>query len=641
MRIRSSLTVAILARLVLAAPVAAQRPDTLTDTARIAPIVVTATSTPIALDRVPASVTVLDGAMLRAEGLTHVADALRQVPGMAVVQSGSFGAPTTLFTRGAQGNYTKVLIDGVPVNDPGGALDLGLLTLDDVERIEIVRGPTSVLYGSDAVAGVVQIFTQHGATRPRGSLDVRGGSYSTYDVEASGALPLPGGTITAGEGHHASNGIYAFNSRYRNVVSNATLAHSLWTGGRLTSTARYTDAIAHFPTDFTGAPVDPNAYRTEKRTLLGAEFEQRFSAARATLGVTSNLANDASIDPPNATGETGSTLATRTLRQAAELRVAVPLPSALTLTLGGSAERQHQAAPDYDRRNAATYLELVRSAGLTTATLGARLDHSGTFGDFGTYRVSASRVLPAAFRARASVGTAFREPSFFESFDTPFSAANPDLRPEHTTSWEVGLEHEIASGAATLGATYFHQRFVDLIDYRFDAANPAQSQYENIALARAAGTEVELRVAPVRPLSGDVSYTWLDTKVLRAGFDPAPLAVLAQGGPLLRRPKHSASAGLRFDLPSGLALTARATYVGVRADHLFHGAPNFDTEAVTLDAYTKLDLSAALPLRGLWSDLASVTLTLRADNVMGTHYQSVAGFDTPGRMILVGLRASM
>src|SRR5690349_22883898 len=114
MRIRFPAAVAILVSLALAAPVAAQRPDTLSDTARIAPVVVTATSTPMALDRVPASVTVLDGATLRADGLTHVADALRQVPGMTVVQSGSFGAPVSLFTRGAQNNYTKVLVDGVP-----------------------------------------------------------------------------------------------------------------------------------------------------------------------------------------------------------------------------------------------------------------------------------------------------------------------------------------------------------------------------------------------------------------------------------------------------------------------------------------------------------------------------------------------
>src|SRR5689334_5926559 len=182
------------------------------DTARIAPVVVTATSTPLTLDRVPASVTVLDGAALRAEGMTHLGDALRLVPGMAVVQSGSYGAPTSLFTRGAQGNYTKVLVDGVPLNDPGGALDLGLVTLDDVERIEIVRGPASVLYGSDAVAGVVQIFTRHGSSRASGSIDARGGTYASYDVDAGAAIPLGAAHLAVGAGHHRSDGIYQFNS---------------------------------------------------------------------------------------------------------------------------------------------------------------------------------------------------------------------------------------------------------------------------------------------------------------------------------------------------------------------------------------------------------------------------------------------
>src|SRR5256885_16928132 len=120
-------------RLALATPLFGQRPDSLRDTARIAPVVVTATSTPLALNRVPASITVLDGAALRAQGLTHVADALRQVPGMAVVQSGSFGAPPALFTRGGGGDYTKVLVDGGPLNDPAGPPPLGVVPLPDLE----------------------------------------------------------------------------------------------------------------------------------------------------------------------------------------------------------------------------------------------------------------------------------------------------------------------------------------------------------------------------------------------------------------------------------------------------------------------------------------------------------------------------
>jgi vitamin B12 transporter len=628
-----------LVRLALGSPAAAQRPDTLRDTARIAPVVVTATSTPLALGRVPASITVLDGAALRAQGLTHVADALRQVPGMAVVQSGSFGAPTALFTRGGESDFTKVLVDGVPLNDPGGALDIGLLTLDDVERIEIVRGPSSVLYGSDAVAGVVQIFT-HRARRGSASLNARGGTYGSYDFDATGDAPVGSARLSLGAAHHVTDGIYDFNSRYRNDVGNASLTVAPWRGAEIVGTGRYTDAIAHFPTDFTGAPVDPNAYRTEKRALVGANLRQQIGAARATLALTSNLVNGATIDPPNAPGDFGSSLVTRTFRHAADLRVALPFASAYMLTVGGIAERQHQASPDYDRRNDAGYAEVVGSAGLTTGTLGARLDHSSTYGDFVTYRASASRVLPGALRVRGSIGTAFREPSFFESFTTSFSTANPDLRPERTTSWEAGLEHDVAAGALTVGATYFHQRFVDLIDYRFDPANPAQSQYENIARARSAGAEVELRAAPVHGVSGDASYTWLDTKVLESGFDPSPNATLVAGGPLLRRPKHSGSVGVRYDLLGGVSATARATYVGAREDRLFHGAPNFNTDAVTLDPYTKVDVSAVLPLATLSRQLRAVDATLRADNVFDTKYVSVAGYATPGRVITFGVRAS-
>ena len=393
----------ILVRLAVAAPASAQRPDTSRDTARIAPVVITATSTPLALDRVPASVTVLDGATLRAQGLTHVADALRQVPGMAIVQSGSYGAPTALFTRGAESDYTKVLVDGMPVNDPGGALDLAFLTLDDVERIEIVRGPSSVLYGSDAVAGVVQIFTRRGSARPRASIEARGGTYASYDLDATAEAPLGSARASVGAAHHVTDGIYDFNSHYRNDVGNVSVTLTPWRGAEIAGTGRYTDAIAHYPTDFTGAPVDPNAYRTEKRMLIGADLRQQIGEGRATLGLTSNLANAATIDPPNAPGDFGSSLVTRTVRQAADLRVAFPVVSEMTLTLGGTAERQHQASPNYDRHNEAAYVEMVRSVGLTTATVGARLDHSSTFGDFATYRVSAARVLPGTQRIVASV----------------------------------------------------------------------------------------------------------------------------------------------------------------------------------------------------------------------------------------------
>lgn len=616
---------------------AAQQSDTLRDTARVAPLIVTASRMPVARARVSASVTVLDGDALRAQGLVRLADALRLAPGITVVEAGSFGAQTSLFTRGGQSNYTKVLVDGVPLNDPGGNLDIGTLTLDNVERVEIVRGPTSVVHGSDAVTGVVQIFTRRGGESTSGAVALRGGSYGSYDLSAETGGAVRTTRLSVGAAHHATDGIYGFNSGYRNDVGTATLAASPWRGTELRATGRYADINAHFPTDFTGAPVDPNAFRTEKRTMLGVDVRQRIGGAAATLVVGSNVAATSTVDPPNDATDFGSTLNNVIARQSADLGMVVPIAGVLTATLGGAVERQHQTAPDTGRLNTAAYVELLRSSGQITATAGARLDHSETYGDFGTYRLSLVHLLPAAFRVRGTIGTAFREPSFLESFDTPFSTANPSLRPERTTSWEAGIERSFASERLSVGTTYFQQQFVDLVDYRFSASG---SRYENVARARASGVEVEARTAPMRGLSADASYTYLDTRVLERGFSASPLATLVEGGSLLRRPKHSGALGVAALAANGAMAVARVTYVGKREDRRFHGAPTFDTEAITLAAYAKVDMSGAVPLSLLARSLAPVTVTLRLDNLLAARYESVAGYSTPGRMVLVGLRAA-
>src|SRR6476661_860337 len=167
------LRVSLLASLATSGGLAAQAPDTV----MLNPVVVTATRFPRSAAGVPAAVTVLRGVDLRAQGIHTVFEALRDVPGAAVVQTGSFGGQTSLFLRGGQSNYVKVLVDGVPVNQPGGSFDFANLTTDNVERIEVVRGPGSVLYGSDAIAGVVQIVTREGRGPPGASAAAEGGTY--------------------------------------------------------------------------------------------------------------------------------------------------------------------------------------------------------------------------------------------------------------------------------------------------------------------------------------------------------------------------------------------------------------------------------------------------------------------------------
>jgi len=218
-RFRSTALVSFTSALLL--PVAVSAQQTVSDTARIAPVVVTATRSPVSADREPASVTVVTGEQLRAEGITTAVDALRAVPGLSLVQTGSYGGATSLFIRGGESKYAKILVDGIPVNDAGGAFDLSTLSIDNLDRIEVVRGPASVLYGSDAMAGVVQLFTRRGAGVAHGDLAARGGGYGSSDLDAS----VHGGdarlSYSLGAARHATDGFQPFNSRFRQGVGSA------------------------------------------------------------------------------------------------------------------------------------------------------------------------------------------------------------------------------------------------------------------------------------------------------------------------------------------------------------------------------------------------------------------------------------
>src|SRR3954467_9832942 len=193
------------------------------DTGRLGTVVVSASKVPRPADALTQAVTVLSGDDLRARGVTRVTDALREVPGAMLVQSGSYGALTSLFLRGGESRYTKVLIDGVPVNAPGGSFDFSHLTTDNIDRIEIVRGPASVLYGADAATGVVQIFTRSPTGVRQASLGARGGSYRTLDFDGE-TLGATGPTdYSFAAGHHSSDGILPFNNEYRNGTLSSSL----------------------------------------------------------------------------------------------------------------------------------------------------------------------------------------------------------------------------------------------------------------------------------------------------------------------------------------------------------------------------------------------------------------------------------
>ena len=621
------------AALVLSLAHGARAQDVAVDTARIAPVVVTATRSPLPADRTPASVTVVSGEQLRAEGITTVADALRAVPGLSIVQSGSYGGATSLFIRGGESKYAKILVDGVPVNEAGGAYDLSTLSTDNLDRIEIVRGPASVLYGSDAMAGVVQLFTRRGAGEVSGDVSARAGGFGSRDVEASARGGSARLSYSLGVARHVTDGFQAFNSGFRQGVGSALLGTSLGAFDASLS-ARFTDRELHFPTNGSGQVVDSNAVRRDDRLAVGLDAAYRPSA-RATVraALASHDVHGVTDDQADSPDDAGYAFTTneRSRRRSGDLRLELALPAGSSLTLGAQVERQWQEmstrsnfgddvpAPA-SRRSTGGYAQLLLSP-MTQATvvLGGRFEHNEQFGDFWTYRAAASTVLPTATRLRASVGTAFREPTFLETEGSAYAIGNRALNPEHALSVDAGVEQTL--GMATLGATWFANSFRDMIDYEYSATEP---NYFNVARTRASGLELEARLATANGLHADAAFTYLDARVVDPGTSTETTALFAPGARLLRRPTRSldVGAGYRAD---GRGVEVRARRVGSREDVYY--PPDFaPSRRVVLDAYTKVDLSAEarlVPLRAR----GGVVATLRVENLFDRRYTDAAGYN--------------
>ncbi|HEY9014385.1 MAG TPA: TonB-dependent receptor plug domain-containing protein, partial [Gemmatimonadales bacterium] len=333
--------------LALAAPVTLLAQE-VPDTTHLQELVVTATGTPTPADAVVSSVTVITGQELRDRGIHFVQDALRQVPGAAVVQGGSYGGVSSLFLRGGESDYVKVLIDGVPVNQSGGAYNWGNLTTDNVERIEVLRGPGSVMYGSDAVTGVVQIFTRGGASGFGVEGEAQGGTFGTAQGQAS----VLGGSerlnYSASAGRIATDGTYPFNNDYGNTVLSGALRSVPDDRTDLSASARYYDTRYHFPTDFSGALADSNQSSSEEALALGLDAGRRLSSRyelRLNLGGSrSNTGFEDTSDSPGDTLGFGfaSQREARAQRGKAELRLNAQLSPTLTLTGGGLVERESE-----------------------------------------------------------------------------------------------------------------------------------------------------------------------------------------------------------------------------------------------------------------------------------------------------------
>lgn len=621
------------------------------DSTTLPTVVVTATRVDSPLGAGIPSVTVLDADALLRRGVHTVIDALRTVPGAALVRSGGPGAQTSIFVRGGESDYLRVLVDGVPMNDPGGAIDLASYTLDNVDRIEVVRGPASVLYGTDAVTGVVQIFTRR-ASSPL-SIEATIGASSYRGRDASASLNTRSGplSLTTALSRRTSDGILPFNNGYRNTVWSARAGYDAPSGARITLSGRAFDDAFHYPTDGAGAVVDQNAFRTDRRTAIaldGAQPLGRHLRAEFTLSALdgSGRTDDAADGPGDTLGFYAYRSAGTIRRRTADVRLQLFGSTHGIATMGGEWSTESQRSRDssnfgptaklFDatRSTRAGYAQWVGQEGRLQYTVGGRYDDNTVFGAFRTARAGASVALWRGAHLRASYGNAFKAPTFLEQFNTAFSVGNHSLAPERSRSGELGFSQSSRGGRVIASATWFDQRFKDMIQYTY--VDPASPNYFNVAEASARGVEFELRVRAASTVQLIGNSTLLRTRVEDAGFDSGAGATFVAGERLLRRPAHTASLSAVAQPLRRASFNLTVLRIGDRDDRDFR---TFPARPVVLPAYTRIDAGTEFRLVDGASMAPAFALVLRAENLFGTEYAEVANFPAPGRVLSIGVRA--
>ncbi|MFQ6038636.1 MAG: TonB-dependent receptor plug domain-containing protein [Candidatus Aminicenantales bacterium] len=608
-------------------------------------VVVTATRMETPVREIASSVTVITKQELEASRARTVIEALQDVLGLAVVQAGPAGGSASVFLRGANTEHTLVMIDGVEINDPitpSRSCDLGHILLEDVERIEILRGPQSPLYGSDAIGGVIHIITEKGGQKTRFRTSVTGGSYRTWSGTAGVSGSLGRSSFALAASSLQSRGFSAASPElegnrepdgYRNLSLSAR-----W-GFRASKSIDFDLTLKSVNTtteiDAFGGPFgdDPNSVQDYDGLFLKGQVRGLFLRNRwEQIWSLSLIRYDRHHDnPTDALHPYDSEKSVyESLRWKIGWQNNLFLHASNTLSFGleiqeesGESEYESQSQwgaftsifPKKKAAIAGLYIQdQLRHAGWLFMTAGIRLDSHTASGKSITYRIAPAVLLPQTqTKLRATLGTGFKAPSLYQLYapGTMWGPiGNPDLEAEKTLSWDLGADQTFFDGNLLVGVTFFSSRFRNLIEY-----DPARG-FVNIAKASSRGAEVLAEAYPSPDVSISASYTRTHTR------DEAT------GEPLLRRPLHKLTTQALFRIAGKAHLTLSGIHVSAREDLEWRG---FLPTRVRMPSYTLIN--AALS----YAFSASVEAFCRVDNLLDVRYERIKGYGTPGISAYAGL----
>jgi vitamin B12 transporter len=586
---------------------------------------------------IASSVTVITAADIEREQRRTVPDALANVPGLNIVQTGGPGGQTSVFMRGTNANQVKVLIDGIDVSDPSNpnrSFDFGQLLTADIARIEVLRGPQSGLYGADAIGGVISIITKKGDGPPRATAVVEGGSFGTFNQVAS----LSGGdqrgnyAFTAAHFRTASTpvtplellppGRPRINDSYDNWTYSTKLGYNVSDNLALNWVGRFTDATLHFTgDDFSVFPSVPNGIQSIQ---AAHQFYQRGEAVLTSLdgrlvnyfGV--NYTNTFNWNKAPDPAAPGINKGDRTRYDWHSVFEALP-GQFLIAGLQQETERLDTGTLMASNGTTSAFAELqTQLAQRLFLVSNVRYDENDAFGNRTTYRLAPAFIVPVTeTKLKASLGTGFKTPTLSQLYVDLRPAfnffGNPNLLPEQSVGYDFGFEQPTANDRFRFGVTRYHNNITNLIN-----TNATGTSYINVGEAITSGYEAFASAAVTDRLRLRTDYTY--TKAIDAITELE----------LLRRPRHKYTLAAEWNPTDQLLLSATWLRVSTWID----GNRDFSIQRLTAPGYAVLNLAANYTVNQY------TTVFGRIDNLLNERYQNPTGFDRPGLGIFGGIRVA-